>query len=976
MSSTGVVNSQASSSSATPETAQASSVGSPHSAAGFADPPDFFNQIADPAMVLDHHNVMVMANPAFKKLIMADYAEKNFVKNLLHPDDIRTFSAYLTAFRKPAAELSNPGAGSDREGTRDGSGPVQDPVKCRIQTLSVVSSLPKYHSYEWAITQHPRTRNLYMVGRNLDDPCRNVSKAAEFQDFFENAPIALHWLSSEGIVLWANQTELDFLGYTREEYFGQPITNFCVDESHVVEIFKTLGSGNTIHDVPVRMRHKDGTMKHVLIDSNVNYHPDGTFNHTRCFIRDDTGRRLQEAKLKLEAENAHEILRSKELFFSSVAHDLRTPMQALLGSVQMLLETDLDGEQEDLSTTIFTSGQELCEMLENITDAMKQSSGCVAMRISLARMNLKAEIETVIKRMGVLLHEKDVLLSLAWHGNTSGKLPEWVIGDAMNFKRILINLIGNAIKFTERGFITVSVKYDAAEPSGQTFKFFVTDTGKGIAEKDQPHVFKRYWQSVAEPGAETKEVLGILGVGGAGLGLPICSMAVEAMHGSIGVESSQEGSQRGSKFWFTLPLEVVQDEKPKSRPRKGGVEQHSAARTLSDPHAHAHRHNTIEASNTTLNQAPHDHVEEPMRRNSLPAQGTQVPEVVLAMDKALERANSAMTQLPFGPRSGPPPFAEPAGPNGAQSWGGNKYAQEQQFADSPASPPIPGGKVTRYALEQPNYSRAYEENGVGRDHHNNEPPFHRQQVHLQQHQQQHDQQYNHHQQYAQHPQQHSQRSQHQRQQQQASQADHAQLYRTQSSYTPYPVQSYFNSQPPPPVSAYSAVSQSHTTPYPPTPSTSSQPPLSALDGASGLSNSDSSSARSSSGLSKPLRLRILAAEDNLLCQKVLSQILRRCGCEIVLTADGVQCIHAWEEEPLGFDAILMDIRMPTMDGITATRILRERGCSIPILAITAERGEAERQKCLLVGMNSFLSKPLVIKDLVARLRDLCHLPAN
>ncbi|KAJ3182402.1 hypothetical protein HDU87_008566 [Geranomyces variabilis] len=975
----------ASSSSATPETAQASSVGSPRSAAGLADPPDFFNQIADPAMVLDNHNVMIKANAAFKKLIMPDYAGKNFVKNLLHPDDIRTFSAYLTAFRKPAAaDLSDSGAGGNREGSRDGgSGPVQDPVKCRIQTLSIVSTLPRYHSYEWAITQHPQTRHLYMVGRNLEDPCRNVSKAAEFEDFFENAPIALHWLSSEGIVLWANQTELDFLGYTREEYFGEPITNFCVDESHVVEIFKTLGSGNTIHDVPVRMRHKDGTIKHVLIDSNVNYHPDGTFNHTRCFIRDDTARKLQEAKLKLEAETAHEVLRSKEVFFSSVAHDLRTPMQALLGSVQMLLETDLDEEQEDLSTTIFTSGQELCEMLENITDAMKSSSGCVAMRISLARMNLKAEIETVIKRMGVLLHDKDVLLSLAWHGNTSGKLPEWVIGDTTNFKRILINLIGNAIKFTERGFITVSVKYDPAEPSGQTFKFFVTDTGKGIAEKDQPHVFKRYWQSVAEPGKETKEVLGVLGVGGAGLGLPICSMAVEAMNGTIGVESSQEGSQRGSKFWFTLPLEVVQDEKPKSRHRKGGAEKHGVSRAQSGPHAHAqahaHRHNSSDASNTTLNQAPHNHAEEPMSRNSSNPQISQVPEVVLAMDKALERANGAMTQLPFVARSGPPPFSEP-GPNGvAQPWGGSKYALDSQFVDNPSSPPIPGGSLTRYALEQPQaYSRvAPEENGAGRDHFS-DPSFHHQQVHDQQHQQQ----YNYHQQYAQHSQHSHQRAQsqyqHQHQQQQASPAEHAQQpYRTQSSYTPYPIQSYFNSQPPPPAPAYSAVTQSHTTQYPPTPSTSSQTPYSAaLDSASGLSNSDSSSARSSSDLSKPLRLRILAAEDNSLCQKVLSQILRRCGCEVVLTADGVQCINAWEEEPHGFDAILMDIRMPTMDGITATRMLRERGCSIPILAITAERGEAERQKCLLVGMNSFLSKPLVIKDLVARLRDLCHLNVN
>ncbi|KAI8917862.1 response receiver [Powellomyces hirtus] len=121
----------------------------------------------------------------------------------------------------------------------------------------------------------------------------------------------------------------------------------------------------------------------------------------------------------------------------------------------------------------------------------------------------------------------------------------------------------------------------------------------------------------------------------------------------------------------------------------------------------------------------------------------------------------------------------------------------------------------------------------------------------------------------------------------------------------------------------------------------------------------------------PLGLRILAAEDNMLCQKVLAQILKKLGCAVTIASDGMEAVRTWQENTEGFDAVLMDIRMPNMDGITATRLLREKGCAIPIIAVTAERGEAERQKCLLVGMNSFLSKPLLIKDLVTRLRDLC-----
>lgn len=126
------------------------------------------------------------------------------------------------------------------------------------------------------------------------------ARDAELIDFFQNAPIAMHWLNGDGTVLWANQTELNVLGYTAEEYIGQPIMKFCPDEEELVlEIFKQLGSGNAIADVPVRFRTKDGKLVHLLIDSNVAYNPDGSFGHTRCFIRDDTVRKIRDARTKL-----------------------------------------------------------------------------------------------------------------------------------------------------------------------------------------------------------------------------------------------------------------------------------------------------------------------------------------------------------------------------------------------------------------------------------------------------------------------------------------------------------------------------------------------------------------------------------------------------------------------------------------------------------------------------------------------------
>ncbi|CAM9758421.1 unnamed protein product, partial [Hapterophycus canaliculatus] len=155
-------------------------------------------------------------------------------------------------------------------------------------------------------------------------------EAEELKDFFNKAPIALHWLSDSGRVLWANDRELEVLGYSREEYIGANIMDFCPDsKDEVLEIFKQLGTGNTIRDVPIRFRTKTGKIQHLLIDSNVNYKPDGSFNHTRCFIRDDTGRILKDARAGASAAAAKRLSDGKEHFSCRLLQAVRTPLHSL-----------------------------------------------------------------------------------------------------------------------------------------------------------------------------------------------------------------------------------------------------------------------------------------------------------------------------------------------------------------------------------------------------------------------------------------------------------------------------------------------------------------------------------------------------------------------------------------------------------------------------------------------------------------------
>ena len=199
----------------------------------------------------------------------------------------------------------------------------------------------------------------------------------ELLDFLNKAPIAMHWLSGTGHVLWANETEMNVLGYTAEEYIGQPIMNFCPDEQELVlEIFKTLGTGNTIKDVPVRFRAKNGEIKHLLIDSNVNWNPDGSFKHTRCFIRDDTGRKVREARLEEQHRSAVETARAKDKFMRKVFHEIKTPCH-LLSSVLDCAADDEDGAPPPFLADARHQARALRDLVDDAVDAALFDDGRV-----------------------------------------------------------------------------------------------------------------------------------------------------------------------------------------------------------------------------------------------------------------------------------------------------------------------------------------------------------------------------------------------------------------------------------------------------------------------------------------------------------------------------------------------------------------------------------------------------------------------
>ncbi|CAM9381596.1 unnamed protein product [Ectocarpus sp. 8 AP-2014] len=290
-----------------------------------------------------------------------------------------------------------------------------------------------------------------------------LSEAEELKDFFNKAPIALHWLSATGKILWANDRELEVLGYSREEYIGADIMTFCPDSrNEVLEIFKELGTGNTIRDVPIRFHTKAGKIKHLLIDSNVNYKSDGTFNHTRCFIRDDTGRILKECRSEVAATAARKLAEGKERFSSKLLHAL-TALSGLVASV---------------------------------SKAMKFHDGYVVKPVptSFSLSSLIGEYRNVeTARHEVVVEEVGFDPSLV------------VIADAVMIRTVLNELVAHADgRSPVSARVVLSVRRIAGGKGGGgaggggKFEFRVTDSGKELDESRVEKVFHNYWLGDAD----------------------------------------------------------------------------------------------------------------------------------------------------------------------------------------------------------------------------------------------------------------------------------------------------------------------------------------------------------------------------------------------------------------------------------------------------------------------------------------------
>lgn len=245
---------------------------------------------------------------------------------------------------------------------------------------------------------------------------------------------------------------------------------------------------------------------------------------------------IQNVELDIAKKRAQEAARVKSEFLANMSHELRTPLNGVIGFTRQMLKTQLSNSQTDYLQTIEKSANNLLNIINDILDFSKLEAGKLA--LENIPFEFRESLEEVINLQATSAHEKGLEITL----KVDPKIPQGLVGDPLRIQQILTNLVGNSIKFTERGNIDISVEMRSQSGDSVELQFMVRDTGIGISERQQAQLFQAFSQADASISRR---------YGGTGLGLVITQKLVSQMGGEISLTSRLH---QGSTFWFTVRL--------------------------------------------------------------------------------------------------------------------------------------------------------------------------------------------------------------------------------------------------------------------------------------------------------------------------------------------------------------------------------------------------------------------------------------
>ncbi|SIP97378.1 PAS domain S-box-containing protein [Alkalispirochaeta americana] len=648
-----------------------------------------------------------------------------------------------------------------------------------------------------------------------------------FQVVFEHSPIGLVIMDGSGRIEYANQAVRTFLGCDEKDLAGGFLTAYSHwdDSDFFQTLFSELLEGDRdSFQVVSRCRPRNQQEAWWRVDIRA-VHAPGQDPFLLGVIDDVTSQKNDEERLRRGKETAEAATRTKSAFLANMSHEIRTPLHTINAVSELLRETNLDEEQIEYLQQVLFAGDVLLGLINDILDFSKIEAGRLQLE-SIVYDPVKT-IEDAVDMVSMQAHRKGLEVILA----VEQGIPQTVRGDPARLRQVLVNLVNNATKFTERGYIRISAERRAVS-EGDVLLVQVRDTGIGIDPSRQDRLFKPFSQVDA---SMTRKF------GGTGLGLSISRDLVGMMGGRIGVKSRPEV---GSNFWFSLPLDVV-EEGSADHAVPGNLPPGSGALIVDDNPESVRVIGRVLASWGMKSRAA-----------SSGAEG-------IAALREASRSGSifsfVLVDLMLSDMDG---------------WQlASEVRNDERIEAMPLILMTPTGMSTGEAKMK--------------------------------------------------------------------------LLHWFDGYISKPVKKGLLSQ------------------------TVSEVLSGGLEELQEVSEEDLRQENSPKQRSTSLPETVLIAEDHFVNQQLFQTILEKRGFRTILAADGVEAVRCVQEFS-GIGLIFMDVQMPNMNGYDATIRIREMGFSTPIVAVTANALAGDRDRCVRVGMDDYMTKPFKksdIDDVLLRLQE-------